>query len=105
MGQKVHPRGFRLGIVKPWKSRWFTSGSFGALLSEDETIRRYLHRRMAHAAISEVTIERNPRKISVTLHTGRPGVVVGTRGAGVGQLRDERAHRASCEVSFTGGEI
>jgi small subunit ribosomal protein S3 len=105
MGQKVHPRGFRLGIVKPWKSRWFTSGSFGELLSEDETIRRYLHRRMAHAAIAEVTIERKPQKIIVTIHTGRPGVVIGKRGAEVDKLRDELAHLTNSEVSINVEEI
>jgi small subunit ribosomal protein S3 len=77
MGQKVHPRGFRLGIVKPWRSRWYAErGKFSELIKEDETIRKYLHRRLGHAALSEVDIERKPQKIVVTLHTARPGVVI-----------------------------
>ena len=63
MGQKTHPLGFRLGIVKDWKSRWYAERDFPRLLKEDETIRSYLHRRLAHAALSKVEIERKPSKI------------------------------------------
>ena len=73
MGQKTHPHGFRLGIVKDWKSRWYAERDFPRLLQEDETIRKYLHRRLNHAALSKVEIERKPSKIVVTLHTARPG--------------------------------
>ncbi len=83
MGQKTHPLGFRLGIVKDWKSRWYAERDFPRLLMEDETIRNYLHRRLNHAALSKVEIERKPSKIVVTLHTARPGVVIGKRGAEV----------------------
>jgi small subunit ribosomal protein S3 len=100
MGQKTHPRGFRLGIVKPWKSRWYADRTFAALLKEDETIRRYLHRRLSHAALSEVEIERKPQKLVVTLHTARPGVVIGKQGAEVDKLRDELAHLTKSEVSI-----
>ena len=73
MGQKTHPTGFRLGIVKEWKSRWYAERDFPRLLKEDETIRKYLRRRLNHAALAEVDIERKPSKIVVTLHTARPG--------------------------------
>jgi small subunit ribosomal protein S3 len=105
MGQKVHPRGFRLGIVKPWKSRWYAERTFAALLREDETIRKYLHQRLGHAALAEVEIDRKPQKIVVTLHTARPGVVIGKQGAEVDKLRDELAHLTKSEVSINVEEI
>lgn len=105
MGQKTHPRGFRLGIVKPWKSRWYADRNFGELLAEDETIRRYMHQRLGHAAVSEIEIERKPQKIVVTVHTARPGVVIGKRGAEVDKLRDELAHLTKSEVSINVEEV
>ncbi len=105
MGQKTHPHGFRLGIVKDWKSRWYTQRDFPRLLKEDQTIRMYLHRRLAHAAISKVEIERKPSKVVVTIHTARPGVVIGKRGAEVDKLRDELAVLANSEISVNVEEI
>lgn len=105
MGQKTHPHGFRLGIVKDWKSRWYTQRDFPRLLKEDRTIRMYLHRRLAHAAISKVEIERKPSKVVVTIHTARPGVVIGKRGAEVDKLRDELAVLANSEISVNVEEI
>ncbi len=105
MGQKVHPHGFRLGIVKPWRSRWFANREFPALLKEDELIRTYLKTRLQHAAISDVHIERKPGKVLVTVHTGRPGVVIGKRGAEVDKLRDELAQLTSKEVGINVEEI
>ena len=105
MGQKTHPHGFRLGIVKPWRSRWFASREFPALLKEDELIRTYLRTRLQHAAISDVHIERKPGKVLVTVHTGRPGVVIGKRGAEVDKLRDELAQLTSKEVGINVEEI
>ena len=89
MGQKTHPRGFRLGIVAPWKSRWYAERNFPALLVEDETIRKYLNQRLGHASIAEIEIERKPGKVVVTVHTARPGVVIGKGGSEVDKLRDE----------------
>jgi small subunit ribosomal protein S3 len=105
MGQKTHPHGFRLGIVKDWKSRWFAERDFPRLLREDETIRRYLHRRLAHAALALVEIERKPSKIVVTIHTARPGVVIGKRGAEVDKLRDELKVLTQAEISVNVEEI
>jgi small subunit ribosomal protein S3 len=106
MGQKTHPRGFRLGIIKPWRSRWYAErGKFSDLLKEDEQIRKYLHRRLGHAALSDVEIERKPQKIVVTLHTARPGVVIGKQGAEVDKLRDELAHLTKSEVSINVEEV
>lgn len=105
MGQKTHPRGFRLGIVKPWKSRWYADRSFGALLQEDETIRKYMHQRLSHAAVADVEIDRKPQKIVVTVHTARPGVVIGKQGAEVDKLRDELSHLTKSEVSINVEEV
>jgi small subunit ribosomal protein S3 len=105
MGQKTHPVGFRLGIIRPWRSRWYADRNFGQLLEEDETIRRYLHRRLSHAAISEVEIERKPQKIVVTVHTARPGVVIGKRGAEVDKLRDELGVLTKSEVAINVEEV
>jgi small subunit ribosomal protein S3 len=105
VGQKVHPHGFRLGIVKPWRSRWFANRDFPALLKEDELIRTYLRTRLQHAAIADVHIERKPGKVLVTVHTGRPGVVIGKRGAEVDKLRDELAQLTSKEIGINVEEI
>ena len=105
MGQKTHPYGFRLGIIKDWRSRWYAEKDFPRLLVEDETIRKYLHRRLAHAALSHVEIERKPSKIVVMLHTARPGVVIGKRGAEVDKLRDELAMLTNAEISVNVEEI
>jgi small subunit ribosomal protein S3 len=105
MGQKTHPYGFRLGIVKNWKSRWFATKDMPALLKEDELIRKYLHARLGHAAIASVDVERKPGKVTVTVHTGRPGVVIGKRGAEVDKLRDELAQLTGKEVAINVEEI
>ena len=106
MGQKTHPYGFRLRLVKPWRSRWYAQGKdFPRLLEEDEKVRKYLNARLGHAAISAVEIERKPSKIVVTIHTGRPGVVIGKRGAEVDKLRDELALITDSEVSINVEEV
>lgn len=105
MGQKTHPTGFRLGVIKDWKSQWYAEKDFPRLLKEDETIRRYLERRLAHAAISSVGIERKPSKIVVTVHTARPGVVIGKRGAEVDKLRDELGVLTNAEISVNVEEV
>ena len=105
MGQKTHPVGFRLGVIKQWKSRWYAEGNIADLIEQDEKIRNYLKARLGHAAISAVEIERKPGKIVVTINTGRPGVVIGKRGAEVDKLRDELAVLTSAEVAINVEEI
>ena len=105
MGQKTNPIGFRLGIVKPWVSRWFASKEMPALLKEDELIRKYLLTRLGHAAIAEIHIERRPGKVTVTIHTGRPGVVIGKKGTEVDKLRDELAQLTGKEAAINVEEI
>jgi small subunit ribosomal protein S3 len=105
VGQKTHPHGFRLGIVKPWRSRWFAGKDFPGLLKEDELVRTYLRTRLQHAAIADVHIDRKPGKVLVTVHTGRPGVVIGKRGAEVDKLRDELAQLTGKEIGINVEEI
>jgi small subunit ribosomal protein S3 len=105
VGQKTHPRGFRLGIVATWKSRWYAERDFPKLLMEDETIRKYLHQRLGHASIAEVEIERKPQKVIITVHTARPGVVIGKGGSEVDKLRDELGRLTSSEVAINVEEV
>jgi len=105
MGQKTNPVGLRLGIVQPWRSRWYSTNNMPALLKEDELVRRYLKTRLGHAAIAQIDIERKPTKVILTVHTGRPGVVIGKRGAEVDKLRDELAQLTGKEAAINVEEI
>jgi len=105
LGQKTHPIGFRLGIVKTWKSRWISKRNTPELLHEDEMIRKYIKNRLSHAAVSKVEIERTPKKVTVIINTARPGVVIGRRGAEVDKLRDELTHLTKDEISINIKEI
>jgi small subunit ribosomal protein S3 len=105
VGQKTNPVGFRLGVIKNWQSVWFADRDFSRLLKEDELIRKYIHNRLGHAAISKVTIERTPQKMTVIIHTARPGVVIGRKGQEVDKLRDELAHLSKDEIFIKIEEI
>jgi small subunit ribosomal protein S3 len=105
MGQKTNPIGFCLGVVKPWVSRWYANKEMPALLKEDQLIRKYLMTRLGHAAIAEIHIERRPGKVTVTIHTGRPGVVIGKKGTEVDKLRDEMAQLTGKEAAINVEEI
>ena len=87
MGQKINPYGFRLGITTDWKSRWFSEKDYTKYLHEDLAIRRYLKRNLSHAGISRVEIERTRDRVRVDIHTARPGVVIGRRGAEADRIR------------------
>jgi small subunit ribosomal protein S3 len=105
MGQKTHPIGFRLGITKPWRSQWYADRDMPQLLKEDALLRKYLKARLGHAAIADIRVERKPGKVVVTIHTGRPGVVIGKKGAEVDKLRDELAQLTGKEVGINVEEI
>jgi small subunit ribosomal protein S3 len=93
MGQKIHPYGFRSGVTRGWKSRWNApKGEFGRLVVEDERIRRYIHENLRHAGISSIEIERAGDDVRLLLHTARPGVVIGRKGAEVDRLRADLEH-------------
>lgn len=105
MGQKTNPIGFRLGVSKSWRSTWYADRDMPALLKEDLLLRNYLKARLGHAAIADIRIERKPGKVVVTIHTGRPGVVIGKKGAEVDKLRDELAQLSGKEVGINVEEI
>ncbi len=89
MGQKTHPYGFRLVYNKPWKSRWYADKGYAKLLHEDLDLRAKLKRRLGHAGVSEIDIERAADKLRVTIYTSRPGIIIGRKGAEVDKLRDD----------------
>jgi small subunit ribosomal protein S3 len=90
MGRKVHPYGFRLGIIKPWRARWYAGGKeYGELLLEDIALRKMVSKEAAAAGIAEVTIERFPRQVNVTIHAAKPGIIIGRKGAAVNLMRDQ----------------
>src|SRR5689334_25122783 len=89
MGQKSHPRGLRLGVIETWDSRWFATNDYAALLHEDIRLREFIKKRLYHAGISKIEIERAANKAKINIHTARPGIVIGKRGAGVETLKQE----------------
>jgi small subunit ribosomal protein S3 len=106
MGRKVHPYGFRLGIVKPWRARWYAEGDrYGELLQEDLAVRELVRERVGHAGISEIIIERFPRRVNLTIHTAKPGIIIGRKGASVNSLRDELSRLTGKSVRVDVSEI
>jgi small subunit ribosomal protein S3 len=89
MGQKVNPVGFRLGITRTWDSRWYSKREYSKLLHEDIKLREFLKQKLFSAGISRIEIERAANKVKINVHTARPGIVIGKKGAGVEQLKDE----------------
>jgi small subunit ribosomal protein S3 len=89
MGQKVHPRGFRLGVIEGWDSKWYAGREYSSLLHEDIRIRQFIKRRLYHAGIAKVEIERAANKAKVNVHTARPGIVIGKKGAEIEKLKGE----------------
>jgi len=105
MGQKVNPIGLRLGINRTWDSRWFAGKDYAGLLHEDIEIRKFLRKRLAQAGISRIIIERPAKKARVTIHSARPGVVIGKKGADIEKLRGDLAKLTNSEVALNIVEI
>jgi small subunit ribosomal protein S3 len=105
MGQKVNPIGLRLGINRTWDSRWFASRDYANLLHEDLKLRHYLMDRLSQAGISRVVIERPAKKARITIHTARPGVVIGKKGADIEKLRADLGKTTGGEVNLNIVEI
>jgi small subunit ribosomal protein S3 len=106
MGQKVNPIGLRLGINRTWDSRWYADeGAYARLLHEDIRIRDFLRERLRQAGVSKIIIERPAKKARVTIHTARPGVVIGKKGADIEKLRTELGKMSNAEVSLNIVEI
>lgn len=105
MGQKVNPIGLRLGINKTWESRWFSGHNYAEKLHEDMKIRKYIKKELATAGVSKVIIERPNKKAIVTIHTARPGVVIGKKGADIDRIRKNINKFTSDEVSLNIVEV
>jgi small subunit ribosomal protein S3 len=105
VGQKTHPIGFRLGVIRGWDSNWYSENDFQDKLVEDEEIRRYLHTRLKRAGLSRVVIERTPKRVILTLHTSRPGVVIGRGGSEVEKLREELKTLTGKDIQINISEI
>jgi small subunit ribosomal protein S3 len=105
MGQKVHPIGFRLGYTKTWRSRWYAEKEYAALLHEDLALKKDLKKRFAHAGVSRVEIERAANKLKITIHTSRPGIIIGRKGQEVDKLKQEVQKRTGKEVFINIQEI
>ena len=105
MGQKVNPISLRLGINRTWDSRWFADGEYAGLLHEDLRIRKYLQKKLAQAGISKVIVERPAKKARVTIHTARPGVVIGKKGADIEKLRSDISKMTGSEVHLNIVEV
>lgn len=98
MGQKTHPIGFRLGVNKTWNSRWYSNKDYAAFLHEDLKIRKFLKDKLRHAGVSKIEIERVAGKIKINIHTARPGIVIGKKGAGIDQIRLEAQKLSKSEL-------
>ncbi len=105
MGQKVHPIGFRLKVNKTWSSNWFDEKSTAAKLQEDLMLRRYLSKRLQNAGVSRVEIERTPKLVTISIHTARPGIVIGRKGSEVDKLKAELAQLTGKDVQLNIFEI
>jgi len=98
LGQKVNPIGFRLGIVKTWSSRWYADKEFKKFLHEDLRLKKYLKKKMYHAGISKIEIERAAKRIRINIHAARPGIIIGKKGAEIEALKKDLQ-------KFTSGEL
>jgi small subunit ribosomal protein S3 len=105
MGQKVNPIGLRLGINRTWDSRWYADANYADLLHEDLNIRNFLRKRLLQAGVSRIIIERPAKKARITIHTARPGVVIGKKGADIEKLRTELQKMTGSEVHLNIVEI
>jgi small subunit ribosomal protein S3 len=105
MGQKVNPIGLRLGINRTWDSRWFAKSDYATFLHEDIKIREVLQKRLAQAGVSRIIVERPAKKARITIHSARPGVVIGKKGADIEKLRAELAQITAGEVHLNIVEV
>lgn len=105
MGQKTHPVGNRLGIVKSWNSKWFAKKGYADLLNEDINIRRLVKEKLFHAGISKVEIERTGQKVKVNIYTARPGIIIGKKGAEVDKFKKELEEKTKKQITIDIKEI
>jgi small subunit ribosomal protein S3 len=105
MGQKTHPYGFRLGVTKPWHSRWFAKRDYSRLLHEDLKLKRDLKKQLHHAGVASIEVERMANKLRITIFTSRPGIIIGRKGAEIDKLKVDIQKRTNREVYINIQEI
>ena len=105
MGQKTHPLGFRLGVIKTWRSRWYAGRNFADVLHEDLKLRRYIKERLYHSGVSRIEIERKADQVRIIIHTARPGIIIGKKGSEVEKLRGELGRLTKKEVRLDIDEV
>lgn len=105
MGQKVHPKGFRLGVLESWESRWFAEKEYADLLHEDLRLRSFIKKRLYHAGLSKIEIERAANKAKINIYTSRPGIVIGKKGAEIDKLKLELSGLTEREVYLNIHEV
>jgi small subunit ribosomal protein S3 len=105
LGQKTHPVGNRLGIVKSWNSKWFAKKGYADLLNEDINIRRLVKEKLFHAGISKVEIERTGQKVKVNIYAARPGIIIGKKGAEVDKFKKELEEKTKKQITIDIKEI
>ena len=106
MGQKVHPNGFRLGVIRTWDAKWFATGSdYAKALISDQKVRAYLRAKLANAAVSRIELVRPGGNLNVTIYTGRPGIVIGKKGEDIEKLRTEITRLTGGPVQISVEEI
>lgn len=105
MGQKVHPKGFRVGVLESWESRWFAEKDYASLLHDDLRIRDFIKKRLYHAGISKIEIERAANKAKINIYTARPGIVIGKKGVEIEKLKTDLAQRTAREVYLNIHEV
>lgn len=105
MGQKVHPTGFRLGVIKTWESKWYAEADYSTLLHEDIKLRNYLKKRLYHAGISKIEVERAANKAKINIYAARPGIIIGKKGSEVEALKKELAKLTDKEVFINIQEV
>lgn len=98
MGQKVHPVGFRLGVIRTWESKWYEEKNYANWLHEDIRLRRFIKKECGHAGVSRVEIERAPNKVKINIHTSRPGIVIGRRGVEIEALKKKLSKLTTSDV-------
>ena len=105
MGQKTHPRIFRIGIIETWDSKWYADRDYAQLLHEDLKIKKFIKGRLFHAGISKIEIERATNKAKINIHTARPGIVIGKKGVEIEKLKEELSRLTSREIYINIHEV
>jgi len=105
LGQKTNPIGIRLGITRSWKSLWYDEKNFSKKLEEDLMLRKYIRNRLPNAGVSQIEVKRTPKRITLTIHTARPGIVIGKKGSEVDKLKEELQRLTSQEIQVNIHEI